>query len=59
MVLVVASGSMTKVETLEHQNPTSFYLRGPVRKGVPTASPIVIPAQAGIQQLAPRPIPPS
>ena len=30
LVLDVASGSMTRVETLRHQNPTSFYLKDPV-----------------------------
>lgn len=30
MVLDVVSGTMTKVETIKHQNPTSFYLRDPV-----------------------------
>ena len=30
MTLDVVSGMMTKVETIKHQNPTSFYLRDPV-----------------------------
>ncbi|MEE2914000.1 MAG: UxaA family hydrolase [Pseudomonadota bacterium] len=30
MVLDVASGTMTKVETIKHTNPTSFYLKDPV-----------------------------